>query len=101
MPLNIVEATKFAEDETGKRVEGIDASSIVAQQVITVGNAATAFSSRTRVLRLHADGEAIRVEFGVSPSATGSSAFRMGANGTEYVSIGTFASGFTLDTASG
>lgn len=103
MALNIVEATKFAEDERGKTVEAIDASSIVTQQKISVGSAALAFNSRTKVLRLHAE-EATRIEWGASPSATANSAFRMPANSTEYVSItidASNSSGFKLDTAAG
>ena len=103
MALNIVEATRFAEDETGKKVEAIDVSSIVAEQKVTVGAGSTdssPFNARTRVLMVHAE-EATRIAWGTSPTAAATSATRLIAGQTVFFSVPGNVSSFKLATTNG
>lgn len=96
MPLLIREYEELATDMKGGSIAA-GKEPAVASQSISAGDPSTEFSGRTYFLRLYAQ-EAVRLEFGESPSADANSTFYMSAGQTEFIGV---KPSHKLDTAAG
>lgn len=102
MALEIVEYANLATDARGRAIAAGEEPAVARQSVTVAGSStdSAAFAENTRFVRLHAV-EAVRIDWGSSPTASAASQFRMEANQTEFVGVNPAVSGMKLATFTG